>query len=100
MPKIANVYYLMDSEVEGQRPDAIFIGAVFSSNKNPDDPRKVLNLSKYKGKDESGQAIVSKAVSIHFSDGSVEYIADHTLLIKFTEGEKKSQPIPSNDIPF
>lgn len=95
MPKIGTVYYLTDAEVEGQMPKATFLGALFSKNAKPDDPRKILSLNKYLGQDESGQHQTAKATKIVFSDGTEEVIADKILTLKFTDfTPKKPAPQP------
>ena len=94
MPKIGSVYYLEDPEVEGGMPKATFLGALFSKNANPTDPRKILSLNKYMGKDADGQHQTIKATKIVFSDGSEEHIADKILTLKLAVTEAPTHKTP------
>lgn len=107
MPKIGSVYYVTAPEVEGEMARTTFVGALFSKNVNPEDPRKILNLSKYLGLDEDGQHMIAKCTKLVFSDGTEEHIADKILTLKLTTTTKVAKPPEQKppedefkDIPF
>ena len=97
MPKIGSVYYLTDPEVEGEMPRATFLGALFSKNAKPDDPRKILALNKYLGQDSDGKHMTAKCTKLVFSDGSEEHIADKILTCKMTTSAPKAAAPPPKE---